>query len=53
MDTDKRPIWLAQYTDWPSYEGEYLFWQLSDTGRIDGIDGYVDLDIGFFSHEEE
>ena len=46
-DTDTRPVWLAQYTDWPSYQGEYEYWQVCDTGRIDGIDGYVDFDIGF------
>ena len=45
--TDTRPVWLAQYTDWPSYEGPYRIWQLSDSGEIDGIEGPVDLDILF------
>ncbi len=38
-------IWLAQYHDRPTYEKDFLFWQLSNTGRVDGIDGDVDLDI--------
>ncbi len=45
--TDTRPIWLAQYSDWPSYEGPYQIWQLSDAGKIDGIEWPVDLDILF------
>ncbi|MBQ6479358.1 MAG: hypothetical protein IJI44_08370 [Erysipelotrichaceae bacterium] len=45
--TDRRSVWLAQYTDWPSYEGPYQIWQLSDSGRIDGIEEPVDLDILF------
>ena len=45
--TDTRPIWLAQYIEWPTYEGQYDIWQLDDCGRIDGIEGDVDLDIMF------
>ena len=45
--TDTRPIWLAQYIDWPTYSGQYEIWQLSDCGRIDGIEGNVDLNIMF------
>jgi GH25 family lysozyme M1 (1,4-beta-N-acetylmuramidase) len=42
---DTRPVWLAQYADKPDYNGPYMMWQASDTGRIDGIDGDVDMDI--------
>ena len=42
---DTRPIWLAQYADKPDYKGKYMMWQASDVGRIDGIDGDVDMDI--------
>ena len=44
-DTDKRPVWLAHYTDSTDYEGPYMIWQASCTGRIDGIKGAVDMDI--------
>ena len=44
-DTDTRPVWLAHYTDKTDYDGPYRMWQASCTGRIDGIDGDVDMDI--------
>lgn len=43
--TDTRPVWLAHYTDKTDYSGPYMLWQASCTGRIDGIDGAVDMDI--------
>ena len=43
--TDKRPIWLAHYTDKTDYNGPYKMWQLSSTGGIDGISGYVDVNV--------
>lgn len=51
MHTDTRPVWLAQYTDRPSYEGPYEIWQLSDSGKIEGIEWPVDLDILFTKQE--
>lgn len=44
---DTRPVWLAVYADWPTYQYPYEFWQVSDHGTIDGIDGYVDFNIQF------
>lgn len=38
-------VWLAHYTDKTSYKGDYKYWQLSDTGKIDGIKGPVDVNI--------
>ena len=40
-------IWLAHYTDKTSYEGNYKFWQLTEIGKVDGIDGTVDIDIQY------
>ena len=37
--------WLAHYIDKTNYKGEYYIWQLSNTGKVDGINGDVDLDI--------
>lgn len=38
-------IWLAHYTNKTNYKGDYYIWQLSNTGKVDGIKGDVDLDI--------
>lgn len=42
---DNYKIWLAHYTKKTSYEKEYIIWQNSCTGNIDGINGTVDFDI--------
>ena len=39
------PTWVAQYADNNTYEGEYIMWQQCSDGKIDGILGYVDIDI--------
>ena len=46
------PVWLAHYTDQTNYDGEYFMWQMCDDGKIDGIDGYVDIDILYKSSSE-
>lgn len=38
-------VWLAHYTSKTTYEGKYLMWQLCSNGRIDGINGNVDIDV--------
>jgi GH25 family lysozyme M1 (1,4-beta-N-acetylmuramidase) len=42
---EKYPTWLAHYTSNTDYKGEYYIWQMCDTGRINGINGNVDIDI--------
>ena len=37
--------WIADYAYQGSYPNEYMMWQVSNQGRIDGIDGYVDIDV--------
>ena len=44
-DTDTRPVWLAHYTDKTDYAGPHIMWQKGSNGRINGIEGDVDLDI--------
>lgn len=39
--------WFAYYNTDLYFPYEYAVWQYSDTGRIDGIDGAVDLNISF------
>lgn len=38
-------IWLAHYVSQTSYNGKFKFWQICNNGRIDGINGNVDIDI--------
>lgn len=40
---DDYPIFLGRYGNAPGIDN-YLIWQYSEKGRIDGIEGYVDLD---------
>ena len=40
--------WVAQYSsNKPTYPTEYKMWQYSSTGRIDGINCNVDMDISY------
>lgn len=38
-------VWLAHYTSQTSYEGTYDFWQLTSNGKVDGVEGPVDINI--------
>ena len=42
-----RPVWLAHYTAQTNYAGSYCIWQQSNTGRIPGIAGDVDLNVWY------
>lgn len=44
LDT-KHSTWLAHYTDKTTYSDNYFMWQLCDNGKIDGINGFVDIDV--------
>ena len=44
-NTKNKKIWLANYVDKTTYEGDYYLWQMCNDGKIDGINGYVDIDI--------
>lgn len=41
----KYDIWLAHYTIQTNYQGKYKLWQLCENGKIDGIDGAVDINV--------
>lgn len=43
--TDGKTVWVAHYTNTADYEGKYKFWQFTSAGGVDGINGYVDLDV--------
>ncbi len=44
-DAKGRPVWLAHYSKETDYSGDYFMWQASNVGRIDGINGDVDLNV--------
>lgn len=44
-----RPVWLAHYVENTTYMGDYSFWQICNNGRVDGINGDVDIDIRYLS----
>ena len=43
------PIWLAHYTEYTNYQGEYMFWQLCSNGRVSGINGNVDVNVMYIN----
>ena len=45
MFNDSYDVWLAHYTNQTSYQGDYIMWQMSNIGKIDGISSDVDIDI--------
>lgn len=43
-------VWMAQYVntlDQKKYAGEHVMWQCASDGRVDGIEGDVDLNIAY------
>lgn len=46
-------VWVAHYTDKTTYSGQFGMWQYSDTGKIPGIIGNVDLDICYVDYPAE
>lgn len=42
---DKYTNWLAYYTNNNDYEGDYYMWQVTNNGKIPGIEGLVDIDV--------
>lgn len=43
----KYDIWLAQWANKPTFERPYGIWQKSAKGKVNGINGYVDLDEAY------
>ncbi len=42
---DKFTIWVAQYNDQNTYKGKYDMWQYTSNGKVNGINGNVDMNI--------
>lgn len=43
-------MWLAHYTSQTDYSGSYNMWQYTSKGAVSGINGYVDMNIAYFSY---
>lgn len=53
VETVKRfAVWVAQWNDTCTYNGQYGIWQYSDKGRVIGIIGAVDLDEAVIDYSE-
>ena len=46
---NKYQKWYADYQTKPLYPYEFTIWQYTETGRIDGINGGVDINLQFLS----
>lgn len=46
---DKYCIWVAQYNTTCTYNGRYSIWQYTETGKVPGIPGKVDLNISYMN----
>ena len=44
---DFKTVWLANYTEETEYKGKYKYWQMTNTGIVDGIEGDVDINIKY------
>ena len=44
---EQYPKWYADYEKIPQTPYEFTFWQYSEKGNVDGINGPVDLDVWF------
>ncbi len=43
-------FWLAHYVKSTNYSGEYAMWQYTSKGKVNGINGYTDLNISFYRY---
>ena len=43
-------IWLAQYANEYTYPYDFRVWQYTDKGRVNGIKGNVDRNVGLFDY---
>lgn len=46
-------IWLAEYSDTPTYFYDFEMWQYSSKGQVPGIEGNVDLNIAFKDYSKK
>ena len=50
---DKYDKWVAQWNDRCSYTKDYVMWQYTSSGLVDGINGRTDMNIMYLKITEE
>ena len=45
LDEYAKNVWIASYVTKTNYMGKYFMWQYTNKGKIDGINGDVDLNV--------
>ena len=43
-------FWLAEYKSVPEFYYQFIIWQYTNEGTVDGITGLVDLNISFIDY---
>ena len=46
-------VWLSQAADIPDYPYKFSMWQYDFEGSVDGIVGYVNMNISFINFSEK
>ena len=46
-------VWLSQVADIPDYPYRFTMWQYNTSGKVDGVSGYVNLNISFIDYSEK
>ena len=46
-------VWYSQTADLPDYPYRFSMWQYSQNATVDGIAGYVDLNVSFIDYSEK
>ena len=49
---DKWSVWVAQYNSTCDYKKDYIIWQYSSSGKVNGINGNVDMNYYYGKLEE-
>jgi lysozyme len=42
---EEQPLWICSFNNPPNIEAEWLFWQHSHIGRMDGAEGWLDYNV--------
>lgn len=46
-------IWLSQFQDVPDYPYRFTMWQYTGSATVDGIAGYVNMNVSFIDYSEK